>query len=232
MIAISVVIPTLNEAVGLPALLARLAGETTPHEVIVSDGGSTDGTAALAAAAEARVVEGGAGRGQQLARGAALARGDTVLFLHADTDFPPGGLAAIEAALAADPAAPGGNFRLLFDGEDGFSRWLERFYARRRAKGIYYGDSGIFVRREVLAAIGGVRPIALMEDMDLSERLERAGRTICIDVPALTTSSRRFRGRHPVAIVLGWIWVHLLYHLGMAPERLALIYDSARRRRQ
>lgn len=137
---------------------------------------------------------------------------------------------AIERLLAARPEVPGGNFRLVFDGDTGFDRWLAGFYALIRRGGLYYGDSGIFVRRRVLEAIGGVRPLALMEDYDLVRRLERAGPTACIADPPLVTSSRRFAGRRPPAIVWGWVRVHALYVLGAAPARLAEIYDSERRR--
>ncbi len=226
---ISVVIPTWNEAGRLPALLAQLQAESPPPEIIVSDGGSTDCTVEIALAHGARCIGGRPGRGEQLARGVTAARGNTILMLHADSQFPRGGLAAISTALSERAEAPGGNFRLLFDGEDTFSRWLEGFYAWLRRRGVYYGDSGIFVRRATLDAIGGVRPIALMEDFDLVRRLERAGPTINIDTPALTTSSRRFANRGAIAIVSGWAWLHVLYTLGVAPHRLARVYDSARR---
>ena len=226
---ITVIVPTLDEAARLPALLASLARELVPHEVIVADGGSRDGTADCAAAAGARVVMASAGRGQQLAAGAGAARGDVLLFLHADSRFPAGGLRAITAALD-DPAVVGGNFRLLFDGDDGFSRWLDGFYAWIRARGIYYGDSGIFVRRAVHDRLGGIRPIALMEDYDLVRRLEAAGRTACIAAPPLVTSSRRFRGRRPTAIVAGWLVIHALYVIGVDPATLARLYRSDRRR--
>lgn len=98
----------------------------------------------------------------------------------------------------------------------------------RRAHGLYYGDSGIFVRRRVYRALGGMRPIALMEDYDFSRRLERAGPTCCIAEPPLTTSSRRFQRRRPLAIFFGWLAIHLLYHLGFPPERLARLYRSRR----
>lgn len=227
---ISVVIPTLNEAAHLPPLLDALAREETSHEVIVIDGGSADSTVEIAKARGVRVVQALPGRGRQLHEGARHATGDVLLFLHADTVFPAGGLAAIAVALAEEPRAPGGNFRLLFDGGDGFSRWLEGFYAWIRARGIYYGDSGIFIRRQVYDRLGAVRPIALMEDYDLVRRLENAGETLCIAEPPLITSSRRFQGRHPAAIVLGWLWIHGLFLLGVGPDRLARIYDSKRRR--
>lgn len=227
---ISVIIPALNEESRLPGLLGSLMAEAADHEVIVIDGMSLDNTVEIARASGARVIVTEPGRGRQLFEGAGLARGDVLLFLHADSDFPEGGLDAIDKALADNPAAPGGNFRLLFDGDDGFSRWLEGFYAWIRSKGIYYGDSGIFVRREAYERLGGIRPIALMEDYDFVRRLEGAGATCLIETPPLISSSRRFRGRHPLAIVWGWIKIHVLYLLGADPKALARRYNSARRR--
>ncbi len=227
---ISVIIPTLNEARNLPGLLRALQGETTAHEVLVVDAYSLDGTAAQARDLGARVVMSDPGRGRQIHEGARHARGGILLFLHADTVFPPGGLAAVDRALTARPDAPGGNFRLLFDGDDGFSRWLEGFYAWIRARGVYYGDSGIFVRRDVYQDLGGISPVALMEDYDFVRRLERAGETLCIGEAPLITSSRRFRGRRPAMIVMGWLWIHGLFLLGVSPDRLARLYDSERRR--
>jgi rSAM/selenodomain-associated transferase 2 len=229
---ISVVIPVLNEAPRLAALLPRLAGEGERAELIVVDGASTDGSAEVAERFGARVVRTRRGRGRQLQAGVAAARGNVLLFLHADTVFPCGGLTAIGRHLAAHPGAIGGNFRLLFDGDDRFDRWLEGFYAWIRSKGLYYGDSGIFIRRSWYERLGGIRPIALMEDYDLVKRMEAAGPTLCISEPPLLTSSRRFLGRHPLFIFLGWLRVHLLYALGVSPMRLARLYDSDRRRGQ
>ncbi|NQV84661.1 MAG: glycosyltransferase family 2 protein [Rhodospirillales bacterium] len=226
---ISVIIPTLNEAANLPELLGRLKLEAGACEIIVADGGSTDETVSVAKDFGVRVVRCEPGRGRQLAAGAEEAVGEIVFFLHADTIFPQGALAAIEAALRQSPDAPGGNFCLLFDGDDNFSRWLEGFYAFLRARGFYYGDSGQFIRRRILDAIGGVRPIALMEDHDLARKMEAQGKTLCIKTPALVTSSRRFRGRRPAAIVWGWVKIHALYYLGVHPDRLAGLYDSRRR---
>jgi rSAM/selenodomain-associated transferase 2 len=192
---ISVIVPTLNEEAALPRLLAGLAREVPAPEIIVVDGGSHDATRRLARRAGARVVQASPGRGQQLAVGAELACGDVLLFLHADSVFPSGGLRRIEESLDRAPELLGGNFRLVFDGERRFSRWLTGFYAWIRSRGLYYGDSGIFVRAGVYRAIGGFRPIALMEDYDFTRRLERAGPTCCILEPPLVTSARRFEGR-------------------------------------
>lgn len=223
---ISIIIPTLNEAGSLPAVLAVLEKEQTPHEVIVVDGGSADGTRTLAKASGVRWFGTSPGRGQQLATGADQARGEVLVFLHADSVFPAGGLEAIDRSLRADRRCPGGNFRLLFDGGTPFSAWLTGFYARIRKHGFYYGDSGIFVRREVYQALGGIKPIALMEDFDFVRRLEAFGKTCCIEDPPLITSSRRFEGRRGWDIVLGWIEIHLLFFLGASPNFIARRYGA------
>ena len=221
---ISIIIPTLNEAKTLPRLLGDLARIAAAAEVIVVDGGSADETRTAARRAGARLVRTRAGRGRQLAAGARSSRGDILLFLQADSRFPANGLQRIADALQAALAAPGGNFRLIFDGGDRFSHWLTGFYAWIRRRGFYYGDSGIFVRRAVYESLGGIDPFPLMEDYSFVRRLERAGPTVCIQNPPLVTSARRFRGRHPAAIVIGWLWIHLLYHVGVLPERLARRY--------
>ena len=139
---ISVVIPTLNEARSLESLVPSLAWEREYVEILVVDGGSRDGSADLARRLGARVLRAGRGRGTQLRAGAEASSGEVLLFLHADTVFPPGGLGAINDHLQRRPQAVGGNFRLLFDGDEPFDRWLEGFYAWIRSKGLYYGDSG------------------------------------------------------------------------------------------
>ena len=225
--SISVVIPCLNEDRHLEDLLSDLKTQSRPCEVVVADGGSTDGSCDIARHQGATVLVSAPGRGQQLRAGADAAKGEILVFLHADCRLPDGALDSIARHLEATPDCPGGNFRLVFDGESGFSRWLTGFYAWIRRHGLYYGDSGVFVRRQVYHALGGIRPIALMEDFDFIRRLERAGPTCCISDPPLVTSSRRFENRHPLSIVLGWLLIHLLYYLGVSPGRLARIYKSA-----
>jgi len=226
---VSVIVPTLNEAARIGPLLRALLAERQPAEIIVVDGGSADGTAARAAdTGPVRVIRASRGRGAQIAAGLALARGDVVLMLHADSRLRPGALGALVRALAAQPAAVGGNFRLLFDGRGRFDRWLCGFYAWIRRRGLFYGDSGIFARRDVLEAVGGVRPMPIMEDFDLVRRLRAAGPLVCVESPPLVTSSRRFAGRHPAMIVLGWLRLHALHLLGVPAGRLARLYDSER----
>ncbi len=224
-LAVSVVIPTLDEAGTLDRLLATLARETRAAEIVVSDGGSGDGTPAIARRHGARVIDGGRGRGAQLRAGAGAASGDVLWFLHADSFPPPGAIDAIRRTLA-DPGVVGGNFRIVFDGGTRFARRLTRFYGWFRRRGLYYGDSGIFARRAVYDEMGGFRAMALMEDYEFSRRLNRMGRTACIDEPALLTSSRRFDGRAPSLIFAGWLAMHALYHCGAPPELLARLYRS------
>ena len=221
---VSVVIPTLNEADRLGPLLGTLQGEPGLKEIIVVDGGSTDGTPSIAERLGTRLIMSERGRGHQLRAGAAAATGEFLLFLHADSVFPQGGLAAIGEILDRNPHVPGGNFRVVFDGDTRFARGLTVFYAWIRCFALYYGDSGIFVRRAVYAALGGFRPMALMEDYEFVRRLERAGPTCRIEDPPLITSSRKFAGRRPVAIVWGWALLHLLYWAGVSPGRLAWLY--------
>jgi rSAM/selenodomain-associated transferase 2 len=223
---ISIIIPTLNEAGKLPGLLAALRNEPAESEIVIVDGGSCDGTVEIALSHGLCVLQASRGRGNQLCAGAGRARGDILLFLHADSIFPAGGLQRIDETLSADPGLIGGNFRLVFDGGSGFSRWLTGFYTQIRWLGFYYGDSGIFVRRRVYDALGGFRPMAVMEDWDFVRRLERFGRTCCIAEPALITSSRRFEGRQPAEIIYGWVKLHFLYWLGVSPDRLAEIYKT------
>jgi rSAM/selenodomain-associated transferase 2 len=224
---ISIVIPTLNEAKALGSALDCLDFQAGDAEVIVSDGGSTDATAAIATRQRARLVCGAKGRGQQLRRGAAIATGDAIVFLHADTRLAPGALDAVRTALA-EPGVVGGNFRLIFSGPTDFAKWLTGFYAWIRRRGFYYGDSVIFVRREVYDVLGGIRPIALMEDFDFVRRMERFGRTRCIANPPAVTSSRRFTGRRRWRIVLQWVIIHVLYALGVSPATLARSYRSSK----
>ncbi len=223
---ISIIIPVINEADNLNRLLPVLRSSLVPHEVIVVDGGSTDGSDAVAEQHGATALSAPRGRGTQLQAGVAVSSGQTLLFLHADTDFDTRGLAAMVCALGANPNLVGGNFLVIFEGDREFCQDLTRFYAWMRRRGNYYGDSAIFVRRSVYDRLGGIRGIPLMEDYDFVRRMERAGRTICIQEPPVITSSRRFEGRTWPNIVWGWIKMHALYALGVSPARLARMYEA------
>ncbi|MBO0735282.1 MAG: TIGR04283 family arsenosugar biosynthesis glycosyltransferase [Alphaproteobacteria bacterium] len=223
---ISIIIPTLNEERLLPSLLDAICQQSADYEVIVVDGGSRDRTLEVAGDHGVRALLSPPGRGTGICVGAREARGDILFFLHADTTLLPGALNRIDEVLSADARIIGGNFRLVFDGDSLLSRWLTPVYARLRAIGLYYGDSGIFVRRSVYEALGGFRPIALLEDLDFVRRFERFGQTCCIKDPPLITSSRRFERRHPLAMLCIWIRLHVLFWLGVSPDRLAEIYSA------
>lgn len=224
---LSFVIATLNEAPRIAETIQAVRLADSAAEIIVADGGSDDGTRAVARAAGARVLAAPRGRGAQLAAGAAQASGEVLVFLHADTRLPPGAAKALRRALA-DPAAIGGNFRVVFDGGSAFADWLTGFYAWFRRKGLYYGDSVMFLRRAVYDELGGLRPLALMEDFDLNRRMERRGGTLCIQEPPVVTSARRFERRHPAAIFCQWLLLHALYYLRLPSQQLARLYDSER----
>ncbi len=221
---VSIIIPTYNEKARIEALLRHLRGQSLDADLIVTDGSSADDTAGLAEA-HARVVVGAANRGAQLNRGARAARGGAFLFLHADVDFPEGGLAAIGRALA-DPSVVGGNFTLEFAGDDFPSRVFTLIDRWRRRFGVFYGDSGIFVRREVFERLGGFREWPVLEDYDFARRLVRAGKTVCLP-QVVRVSSRRWNGRL-LRTLAAWFFIQALYFLHVPPPWLARWYNPVR----
>lgn len=224
---LTVIIPTWNEAplIANAVDCARLLAE----EVIVADGGSTDGTAEIARAVGCRVVASAKGRGVQVAAAARVAMGDVLLVLHADARLPPSARRAIERALA-DPTVPGGNFLVRFLPESRFTRVLVPFNdVRRRVTRRYYGDSAIFVRAEACRRLGPVLPWKVMMDYEYSARLESLGRGAYIREPAVWVSSRRFQGREG-RTVLTWFAIQTLYRLGVPPRLLERLYPDMRER--
>ena len=222
---LSVVIPTLNAADGLPATLESLKPDDgLVREVIVSDGGSTDDTAAIAETAGARVITGTRGRGQQLTAGAAAASGDWRLFLHADTVLEAGWADAVQDFIA-DPAnrERAAVFAFALDDTGPPARRIERL-ARWRGRwlALPYGDQGLLIHRDFYARLGGFRPIALMEDVDLVRRIGRR-RLAWLDARATTSAVRYRRGgfwRRP----LRHLFCLSLYFLGLPPRLIARIY--------
>ncbi len=226
--SISVIVPVLDEAAGIEALLDHLAELPGDFEVVVCDGGSRDGTAELAGAHPSApvVLRTPRGRAEQQNAGAATAQGEALVFLHADSRLPAGAIAAIRGALS-DPGCPGGNFSLRFDAADRFSRSLTRWYAIQRRHGIYYGDSTLWVRRSAWQALGGFKRVPIMEDYELVRRLERRGRTACLPGPALT-SSRRWLAAGVARTVLAWVVIRWLWIAGVPPARLVALYREVR----
>lgn len=225
---VSVVVPVLDEEAALPVLLDRLARADGRWELIVVDGGSTDRTTTVARAhpARPRVLSSAPGRARQMNAGAAAARGEVLLFLHADTMLPGDAHHQLRQAVA-DACVRGGNFRLRFGGADRFSRILTRWYALQRRIGVYYGDSVIWLRREAFDELGGYRDLPIMEDHDLARRLERLGRTRCLPGPVVT-SPRRWQRLGLGRTILTWTAIRWLYHAGVSPAWLAARYRRAR----
>lgn len=223
-LTVSIVVPALNEASEIGATLASALNQLGPAEVFVVDGGSTDGTPEVAARSGVRVLDAPRGRARQMNAGAAAARGDVLLFLHADTRLPPGALAAVRDALA-DPAVAGGCFRTTFD--VAASPWMRLWQARlwMRWHRLAFGDRAPFVRRWAFDAAGGVPDQPIFEDLDLVRRVRRHGRFVFVDADVVT-SGRRFRANgalgqqaRNLALWLGW-------NAGIAPSRLKRFYPD------
>jgi rSAM/selenodomain-associated transferase 2 len=226
--ALSIVVPALDEAENLRTLLPALARECPDAEVLVVDGGSRDDTGAVVAGAPGvRLLRSPRGRARQMNAGAAAASGAVLLFLHADTRLPAGAAGAVARALA-DPAVAGGRFDVAFDNRG----WRFRMIAalmnvRSRWSGIATGDQAIFVRRAAFEALGGYPEIPLMEDVELTRRLKRAGRLACLRL-RVTTSARKWE-REGVWRTIGLMWaLRLLHFCGVAPERLHRWYYPGR----
>jgi rSAM/selenodomain-associated transferase 2 len=217
---LSVVIPALNAAQTLPATLASLAGVSA--ELLVVDSGSTDATVAVAERLGARVLTAPRGRGAQLAAGCAAATHAWLLLLHADTQLGAGWqpVAAAHIQTAPDRA---GYFRFTLDSGAPQARRLERLVAWRcRALALPYGDQGLLIHRDLLRAVGGIRPLPLMEDVDLARRLGRH-RQVGLGADVITSAEKWQRD--------GWTRRSLrnlaclaLYFAGVPPRLIAWLY--------
>lgn len=223
---VSVVIPTLDEEVELPRVLDHLASLPGRWEPIVADGGSHDRTVEIARERGAGVVTRGGTRAAQLNAAARATGGEVLLFLHADSRLPREAHSSIAAALR-EPGVAGGNFALRFEGEDRFARLLTAAYSLQRRHGFYYGDSSIWVRREVFVELGGYRELPIMDDYDFVRRLERGHRTRCLPGPS-RTSARRWRALGVPRTLASWWAIRLLFVAGVPPERLAALYGRVR----
>jgi len=218
---LSIVVPTLNEERRLAAAL--VGARSADAEIIVSDGGSTDYTVAVARAHKARVVEGPRGRAAQQNRGAAAAKGRVLLFLHADTLLPDNYVDHVFDTLM-DRRAVLGAFRFQTDMATPAMRWIA-FWTHLRAAWLRlpYGDQGLFLRRGDFWAAGGFPQVPIAEDLYLVRRLARRGR-IAIAAAPVVTSARRWQKLGPLRTTLINTAIAIGCLAGADPDRLAPLY--------
>ncbi|MEX0960450.1 MAG: TIGR04283 family arsenosugar biosynthesis glycosyltransferase [Burkholderiales bacterium] len=222
--ALSVIVPVLNEANTIDACLRALVPlRARGVEVIVADGGSTDRTPSLAAPLCDRIVSGARGRALQMNAGAAQARGDVLLFLHADVLLPADADRLILASMR-ETRRRWGRFDVRLSGSHPLLRAVAFLMnLRSRLTGIATGDQCLFVERALFDRLGGFARIPLMEDIELSARLKRCSRPACLR-ERVVASSRRWEAQGMLGTILMMWRLRLAFYFGASPDRLARIY--------
>lgn len=230
---ISIILPTYNEATCIESTLQHLHSlKEQPIEIIVVDGGSCDETIAVATK-YAKVLSCGKGKGLQQNMGAKEATGNILFFLHADIIVPRGALTAISNHIRIN-GFDGGGFLNVFAYHNERIKRLGRIINFRLRKGeqpeegIFYGDNGIFVRKDVFEQLHGFREIPVMEDYDFSVRMRSCYKVGAITAPQLICSPRRQLKDGVIRTHLKWLVIKKLYRLGVSPERLANWYKDTR----
>ena len=225
----SIIVPVLNEAERIEGLIDSLQKLDGDKEIIISDGGSTDGTLEkLSVFDSLTVINAHSGRAVQMNEGAAVSVGSILWFLHADSLILPSSLHDIEAAV--NEGALGGFVRLYFyDADDGFMNFIARTsHTRARKFCLIFGDQGLFLKRETFFELGGFADVALMEDWEISRRLKgfhNRGLILALDT-SIGTSARRYMKNGRLKTWLKMNLIKALYILGMKTEFLRFIYDG------
>ena len=223
---ISVVVPILNEERTIAALLRALM-QLKPDELILVDGGSSDGTRAICRQFGVEVLTSPRGRAAQMNYGARRATGDVLLFLHADTRLPPTAFSDIRDALG-DPRFVGGRFDIQLDGDHWMLRAIGAMISlRSRLSKVGTGDQGIFVRREVFQRMGGFPEIPLMEDIAFCRALKRLGEVACLRSKVIT-SARRWESDGVWRTIFRMWMLKSLYLIGVSPQWLKRYYSDGR----
>ena len=224
----SIIMPVLNEAATLEDQLAYLTKQRAPYdsELLIVDGGSSDETVEIAQR-YGHVISSPRGRAIQMNAGAAAAKGDVLLFLHADTRLPAEAFTAIERAFAP-PIVVGGAFRVCFNCD----KWPYRLVAfttnlRSRLRTIFTGDQAYFMRAASFRAIGGYPHQLLMEDLEIIKQLRKIGKVVLLP-HYVTTSARRHEKYGLVRTVLFMWYMRTLYTFGVSPVQLQRMYLDVR----
>jgi rSAM/selenodomain-associated transferase 2 len=226
---LSIVMPVLNEADGIDAALKALQiYRIHGVEIVVADGASSDGTADMARGRADRVVSGLRGRGLQMNAGAVEARGDVLLFLHADTQLPADADRMVLDGLKRSGRA-WGCFNVRISGGGGLGLVAFAMNLRSRLTGICTGDQAMFMTRAAFDKVGCFPPIALMEDVEMSKRLKRLGRPLRLKAHVVT-SGRRWQANGVMRTILMMWSLRLRYFFGADPEKLARAYRKAMRK--
>jgi rSAM/selenodomain-associated transferase 2 len=215
---ISIIISTFDEARELPATLTAVQAQQALHEIIVVDARSTDGTPAIAGSSGASLISSEhKQRAAQMNLGAHAARGDILLFLHADTRLAEGALMRIENALQCAEIIGGGFARHYANASPFLRVTCALAELRTRAFGWFLGDQAIFVRRATFEMLCGFREWETFEDLDFSRRMARAGRVVTLR-PAVISAARRFAARGAVKTTLSDLWLTMRYLAGRIPK--------------
>ena len=219
---ISIIIPTLNEEATIQTLLQQLQTyRQQGHEVIVVDGGSNDETISISKPLADKVISSEAGRAMQMNAGAAQSENEVLWFLHADTLIPSTAVENIQQALNKNDW---GRFNIKLSGSHFLFRIIESMINIRSCiSGVATGDQGIFVNKKTFESIGCYSAVPLMEDVELSKKLKKVSKPVCIK-EKLTTSSRRWEQKGILSTVLLMWRLRFLYWLGVSATKLATQY--------
>ncbi|MGI9039129.1 MAG: TIGR04283 family arsenosugar biosynthesis glycosyltransferase [Gemmatimonadota bacterium] len=218
---VSIVVPTLNEEQTLAGILADLRRLTVPHEVLVVDGGSEDGTVCLARRLDARVLTSARGRAVQMNAGAEQASGEWLCFFHADTRLPESSIHALEEMVRSRRGPRAAVWRLVIDSPRLWARVVETgAWVRDRAAGLPYGDQGLLVRRDLFDEVGGFPHLPVMEDVAIVRSILRRTRLRRFSQPAIS-SARRWERQGTAWTFLRNVGLALAFELGIPADRLA-----------
>lgn len=221
--SIAIIVPVVNEAENMPALIEQLLQFNQPeNEVVIVDGGSTDGTQYIVADLNLETVSAPKGRASQMNAGVMHSDADILVFLHADTEMPPNGLDLIRKAIA--DGADWGRFNVTISGSHPMLKIIALLINwRSRLTGIATGDQVIFIHRDLFNAVAGFPEQPLMEDIEISKRLKKISRPACLS-EKVVTSGRRWQ-KHGIwkTIVLMW-WLRFSYWRGVSASTLAEYY--------